>query len=84
MKEIIRDRFKNTLILCGNYNVETAEIDLQSGFANLIGFGRPFLNNPDFVERMKNNQPLSTTLDFNTFYTPGEKGYTDYPEFSGK
>ena len=84
MKQIIRDNFKNTLILSGGYTAESAENDLQSGFADLIAFGRPFINNPDFVQRLKNDWPLSTNLDFNTFYTPGEKGYTDYPTYLNK
>jgi N-ethylmaleimide reductase len=81
-KQAIRERCKNTLILSGGYNKETAERDLQSGFADLIAFARPFINNPDFVQRLKNNWPLSETLDFSTFYTPGEKGYTDYPIYT--
>jgi N-ethylmaleimide reductase len=52
---------------------------LQGGIADLIAFGRPFINNPDLVERFINGWPLSKELDMNTFYTPGEKGYTDYP-----
>jgi N-ethylmaleimide reductase len=44
----------------------------------LIGFGRPFISNPDLVERMKNNVEL-TTPDMDTFYTADAKGYTDYP-----
>jgi N-ethylmaleimide reductase len=81
-KQAIRERFKNTLMLSGNYNKETAERDLESGFADLIAFGKPFINNPDLVQRMKNDWPLSANLDFSTFYTPGEKGYTDYPVYT--
>ena len=61
------------------YDKEKAESDLQNGNADLIGFGRPFINNPDFVLRLKNDFPLSNTLDTSTFYSGGEKGYTDYP-----
>ena len=45
---------------------------------DLIGFGRPFLANPDLVERLRRNAPLNPP-DMSTFYTPGAKGYTDYP-----
>ena len=83
MKQIIRDCFRNTLILSGGYGVESAEEDLESGFADLVAYGKPFINNPDLVERMKNSWPLATQMDFNTFYTPGEKGYTDYPAYQG-
>jgi N-ethylmaleimide reductase len=82
MKSAIRDRLKNTLILSGGYDKERAETDLQSGFADLVAFGRPFINNPDFVQRMMNDWPLNTQLDFSTFYSAGEKGYTDYPVHS--
>jgi N-ethylmaleimide reductase len=81
IKKTFRDKFKNTMILSGGYDKDRAEADLTSGAADIIAFGRPFLNNPDLVERFTNNWPLSSDLDFNTFYTPGEKGYTDYPAY---
>ena len=81
IKQTIREKLKHTLILAGGYSKETAERDLQSGMADLIAFGRPFINNPDLVERMMNDYPINTNLDFNTFYTPGAQGYTDYPVY---
>ena len=84
IKEIIRKNFKNTLILCGGYDKESAEADLESGLCDLIGFGRPFINNPDLVERMEYNQELSQNLKLDLFYTVDEKGYTDYPNFKAK
>ena len=74
----IRAAFKGTLILSGGYDKARAEKDLVDGKAQLIAFGRPFLANPDFVERMKSDLEMNAP-DFSTFYTPGEKGYTDYP-----
>jgi N-ethylmaleimide reductase len=82
IKETIHKKFRNTMILTGGYNQQSAEKDLESGFTDLVGFGRQFINNPDLAERFKNNWSLSTVLDSDTFYTPGEKGYTDYPEYS--
>lgn len=79
MKKLIRNNFKNTIILSGGYDKERAEADIQSGLGDLVAFGRPFINNPDLVERFKNNGPLSQDLKMDLFYTPGEKGYTDYP-----
>ena len=79
VKKIIRNNFKNTIILSGGYEKERAEADIQSGIANLVAFGRPFINNPDLVERMQNNWSLSETLNMDQFYTADEKGYTDYP-----
>jgi N-ethylmaleimide reductase len=57
---------------------ETAASVLGLGFADIIAFGRSFLANPDLVNRIINNEPLNQ-VDFNTLYTPGAKGYTDYP-----
>ena len=55
-----------------------AEHDLAEGVGDLVAFGRPFISNPDLVSRMQNGVPLAAP-DFATFYTAGEKGYTDYP-----
>jgi len=79
IKKIIRTRFKNRLILSGGYDVERAEADIETGLADLIAFGRPFINNPDLVIRLENKLALSKELKMDLFYTPGEKGYTDYP-----
>jgi N-ethylmaleimide reductase len=82
IKKAIRERFSRTLILSGGYTLELAETDLQSNFADLIAFGKPFINNPDLVERFTIGSLLSQELDQDTFYSPGEKGYTDYPLLS--
>jgi N-ethylmaleimide reductase len=79
IKDTIHKKFKNTLILTGGYNPETADADLNSNFTDLVGFGRQFINNPDLVARFINQWPLSETLDFDTFYSAGEQGFTDYP-----
>lgn len=81
LKQNIRNNFKNTIILSGGYEKERAETDLQGGLGDLVAFGRPFINNPDLVERMQNNQALSETLNMDQFYTADEKGYTDYPVY---
>lgn len=83
IKQKIRSLFSGTIILTGGYDKARAEADLESGLADLIGFGRPFINNPDLVERLANNRPLSQDLKFDLFYTPGEVGYTDYPVYEG-
>ena len=81
IKELIRKNFHNTLIICGGYDKDSAEADLDSGLCDLIGFGRPFINNPDLVERLEYNQELSQNLKTDLFYTADETGYTDYPNF---
>ncbi|MBP6672964.1 MAG: alkene reductase, partial [Bacteroidetes bacterium] len=78
IKKEFRTRFHRTLILSGGYTKESAEAEISEGGADLIAFGRPFINNPDLVERFQYGRALSTQLDMDTFYTPGPKGYTDY------
>ena len=81
MKKMVRDNFKKTLILCGGFDKEKAETAIENGMADLVAFGRPFINNPDLVERMTNDWPLSEKMDMDLFYTADEKGYTDYPAY---
>jgi N-ethylmaleimide reductase len=78
MKTIFRNRFKRTLILSGGYDAARAESDLAAGKCDLIAVGRPFLANPDLVERWKTGAAVNAP-DMATFYTPGPQGYTDYP-----
>jgi N-ethylmaleimide reductase len=81
LKILIREIFKNSIVLSGNYNFEKAENDIQKGLCDLVAFGMPFINNPDLVDRYKNNWPLSETIKTELFYTDDEKGYTDYPNY---
>jgi N-ethylmaleimide reductase len=74
----IRTRFKGTYILSGGYDAARAEADLAAGKGNVVAFGRPFISNPHLVSRFTSGTAM-TPPDFSTFYTPGEKGYTDYP-----
>ncbi len=82
MKQIIREKFKNTIMLGGGYNKETAAADVASGLADVIAFGRPFINNPDLVTRDENNRPLNQDLKMDLFYSAGPEGYVDYPAYS--
>lgn len=84
IKQTIRKEFKGTFIHAGGYNQQTAENDVDSGLYDLVAIGRPFISNPDLVERFKNNWPLSANLDMNTFYTADAAGYTDYPVYERK
>ncbi|MNF66251.1 N-ethylmaleimide reductase [compost metagenome] len=76
-----RQLYRGTIIINRGFNKETANQVLNDGDADLISFGVPFLANPDLVERFKTNSPLNQP-DQATFYTAGEKGYTDYPTIS--
>jgi N-ethylmaleimide reductase len=78
IKLTIRSRFKGAYVLSGGYDAKRAEHDLVEGRGELVAFGRPFLANPRLVTRMLSGELLAQP-DFATFYTPGEKGYTDYP-----
>ncbi|MBP6597028.1 MAG: alkene reductase [Arenimonas sp.] len=74
----VRKRFPGALMLNGGYDAGRAEADLASGVADLVSFGRPFIANPDFPERLRTGAALAD-LDASTLYTPGAAGYTDYP-----
>jgi len=78
IKHMFRNTFKGKLILSGGYDAARAESDLAAGKCDLIGVGKPFLANPDLVARWKSGATVNVP-DMNTFYTPGPKGYTDYP-----
>jgi N-ethylmaleimide reductase len=78
MKSTFREVFKGSLILSEGYDAARAERDIEDGRADLIAVGRPFLANPDLVERWRTGAPENTP-DMDTFYTPGAHGYTDYP-----
>jgi N-ethylmaleimide reductase len=67
---------------CG-YTRETAEKAIAEGHADLIAFGRPFISNPDLVERFKNGWPLAELAPMSDWYLPiGERGYTDFPVYA--
>jgi N-ethylmaleimide reductase len=78
IKQMFRNTFKGRLILSGGYDAARAEQDIAAGKCDLVAVGRPFLANPDLVARWKSGAALNAP-DMSTFYTPGPKGYTDYP-----
>jgi N-ethylmaleimide reductase len=78
VKAAIRARFGGTIILAGGYDLARAEADLEAKKGELVAFGRPYLANADYFARARAGRALNAA-DFATFYTPGPKGYTDYP-----
>jgi N-ethylmaleimide reductase len=78
LKAELRARFKQAYILSGGYDLARAEADLAAGKGDLVAFGRPFLANPDLVTRLQRGGELRAP-DPATFYTPGDKGYIDWP-----
>lgn len=74
----LRENFTNTIIVAGSYTQERADEVLEKGYADLIAFGRPFVSNPDLVERLKYQKPLAE-LDGSTLFGGNEHGYINYP-----
>lgn len=73
----IRAGFNGTIILCNGLTPDSAEAALFAGFADITAFGRAFLANPDLDKRIAAGASLNQP-DYNTLYTPGAEGYTDY------
>ncbi|MGL4883589.1 MAG: alkene reductase [Waterburya sp.] len=65
---------------CG-YDRETAEQAIANGDADLIAFGRSYINNPDLVARFANNWELNPDADMGTWYSSGSEGYIDFPTY---
>jgi N-ethylmaleimide reductase len=74
----VRNRFDNLLIVAGGQTADSGEALLQAGLADLIAYGRPFIANPDLVERFRHHTPL-TEANTDIFYEGGDKGYIDFP-----
>jgi 2,4-dienoyl-CoA reductase-like NADH-dependent reductase (Old Yellow Enzyme family) len=67
---------------CG-YSRESAERAIADGLADLIAFGRPFISNPDLVERFRRGWPLAPPAEMAAWYSPtGAAGYTDFPAYA--
>jgi N-ethylmaleimide reductase len=74
----IRAAFSGLLIFCGGYTAAEADALIANGIGDAVGFGRPFLANPDLVERFRTGAELNTP-DQATFYGGDARGYIDYP-----
>jgi len=73
-----RPKYKGTLIINNNFDQEKGNKVIEEGLADLVAFGKLFISNPDLPKRFELNAKLAG-WDEQTFDTPGEKGYTDYP-----
>lgn len=78
LSPLLRNHFKGPLILNSDYDLARAKFDLDSGLADAISFGRPFLANPDLVDRLREGTSLNKD-HMATYYSQGAEGYTDYP-----
>ena len=74
----VREHYQGKLILNMGYTGEEAKQAVESGLADAIAFGVPFIANPDLPERLKLGAELNEA-DSSTFYTQGAEGFTDYP-----
>jgi N-ethylmaleimide reductase len=80
--DAIRSTFNGTILICNGLTPESAEAALEKGFADIVAFARSYLANPDLDRRIEKNAALNIP-DLSTAYTPGAKGYTDYPTLAG-
>jgi N-ethylmaleimide reductase len=79
----LRKRFSGAYVANNGYDFDLATKVLDANAADLIAFGKPFISNPDLVERLKKGAALND-WDKNTFYGGGAKGYTDYPTLAAQ
>lgn len=83
MKEF-RDVYPGVLMANVGYDAESAEKEISEGVTDLVSFGRPYIANPDLVERFASGADLAQPKGQDTWYSsadyrPGALGYTDYP-----
>lgn len=76
--QALRQAFNGAYMANNGYDLALAQATLHAGRADLIAFGRPFIANPDLVERLRTGAPLNE-MNRETLYGGGAKGYTDYP-----
>jgi N-ethylmaleimide reductase len=81
LRDEMRHLFKGITLQNGNFNKERAEATLAAKEGDAIVFGRPFIGNPDLVARLANDWPIVLHNEA-TVYTPGPKGYIDYPTYN--
>ncbi|MFJ3485498.1 alkene reductase [Pseudomonas sp. NPDC090202] len=73
-----RAAYHGTLMVSGGFTAESAQQAIHDGLADLTVFGRPFIANPDLVERLRHDWPLAEAGE-EAFYGGGARGYIDYP-----
>ena len=77
---LIRSIFKGPLVLNSDYDAALADADVSEGRADAIAFGRPFISNPDLVERIQAGAAFAPNVNVpKSWYAPGPAGYIDYP-----
>ncbi|MEZ9200410.1 alkene reductase [Shewanella sp. 10N.286.54.B9] len=80
-KADVRQAYQGVLIYAGRYDSDKGAKAIDDGVTDMIGFGRPFVANPDLPSRIEHGFPLAPH-DPNTLFGGAEAGLTDYPEYS--
>jgi N-ethylmaleimide reductase len=80
--ELLRPLYSGTFAACGGFTKESGTAALKSGLADFIVYGKPFIANPDLPTRFAKDAPLAVA-DPSVFYSPGPKGYIDWPSLQG-
>ena len=79
--EHFRPLYKGTLMINSSFTLDKGNAEIEQGLADLVSFGTLYISNPDLVERFRSGGELAKA-DKETYYTPGAKGYIDYPAVS--
>ena len=74
-----REVYNGSIIANCGYTEETAEAAIAGGHADIVAFGRPYITNPDLVERFEKGLPLADDADTSVWSKPGPDGYTSFP-----
>jgi len=76
-RRLLREQFDGAIVVTGGYTAERAQVALQSGLVDLVGFGRAFIANPDLPQRLRHGWPLAEVGDAPVF-GHGRDGYTTF------
>jgi N-ethylmaleimide reductase len=79
--DLLRPVYQGTLLAVGGFERQRGDEAIMNGRTDAVVFGRLFISNPDLVERLRLNAPL-TEVDVRGFYGGSGDGYTDYPTLS--
>lgn len=79
---LVREHWRGALILNESIGGTEARALIGAREAEAVSFGRHFIANPDLADRLRTEAPLAP-FDRTTLYTPGPRGYTDYPALNG-
>ena len=75
----IREVYDGRLMANCGYDRDQAEQAIADGMADFVAFGRPYISNPDLVERFANDWKLNDDAPQSVWYCPGQEGYIDFP-----